>query len=797
MLSAGTESLLRQARELGQEELRKFCLRTRELLNSPGQEAESANSLRRLHLVLAAGGHRVLDCDFVEQLQQLVEAKRGPPQIRALCAAILCQLCPSPLITLTPGLDGLRCAVLLAQSRGQDVETTGQQLCGILEGRALEGHSLRPILPVLLSTELEEGQVNAANKKLCDWLRYANVHQGSTQTSSSVGFFTSPRAKQTSSVTEVDGAAATDFFTVLNHASNYSEEQWLNVISFSMLRQWLLRYGSSGAATSDDKSEVDGSVISMVSVSSTSSRLLPPMERLREKAFEYCLRLVEQSNRKALKKIDCEAQRACVGEAVTIIDIVCKQDVSYLYRALPLLKNLHGRVCNDLSMATALFPLAQFFLNHSDVAAVDSEAVYRHLFTKIPNDLFHKPLFAFQFVQFCKENRQFLSENVEVFRRSFPNLLKLLAWNGPSLVSDFMALLPVILSLDSAIEMFHSLLDLPCLTAALELQRSCVIVSEKYAVDNSVLPSTSTEAFRHPMYSNLFQYILRSETCPGPTSEQLSLLHQVLADMKSSPRVVQCTQIVPCILQLYFSIILKLADGPLINKLAGILIQRSGVLYDSHQFQHKMHRVLSNQIPNLCRLYPSLVVELSRELLEFVGSVSNIESKEPFFTQVVWAVGEYVSVSYDKRCTVEQVNRFFEVLETLLFELTQMRGSAGTPKSSPRVITALMTALTKLASRSQDLIPRVSLYLSKMRSCVQSSVMISVYGEEDSEEILIRATELMNLLKVPSVAQFVLTPSPEVRNPNYLSDACTSLPLAIRVSSHLLQKDASSVQKVL
>ncbi|XP_069836610.1 AP-5 complex subunit zeta-1 [Dendropsophus ebraccatus] len=792
MFSSAADSLLRQARELGDGELEKFCSRTRsQLLNADG---ESLDSLRRLHLILSASkGRRRLDPALVGQLQEAVCSPQASAQVQTLCAAILCQLCPSPLVTVSWGPTqqpwGPLFSILLAQASASDSVELGPRICRALEMRVPEGHSLRSLLPALLrvvganAENLQEEHVNIVNKKLTDWLRYATIPQVGSP--APAGFFSSPRVKQPSLISEVDGTIATDFFTVLNHSPNYTEDQWMNIQGFSTLRQWLLHYGTYGNAGSEDKSEMEGSVVSMVSASSTSSRLLPPRERLREKGFEYCLRLIEQCNRKPQKKWDMELQKACLVEAVSLIDVLCKQDGAFLYRTLPLMKILYTRVCADPSLSSVLLPVAQFYLNHSEAAAVESEAVYRHLFTKVPSDMFHQPLFAFQFIKFCRTNGSLLAENVEAFRGSFPSIMKLLAWNAPSLITEFVALLPMLISPDSAIEMLHALLDLPCLTAAMEVQL-LVSSAEKHSLDPSVLPSCSTEAYRHPFYSPLFQYLLRSEAWNGPPPEGLAKLHQILADRNNSPRVHQCSQIVPCLLQLYVRVISTLADGPLVNKVVLTFLERSGLLYESPSYQTSVQGVLSAQLPYLCRLYPSVIVELSRELLDFISTVGNIQSKEPLFAHVVWAMGEYLSVTYDKRCTVEQINRYFEVLEALLFEITQLRGSSSAPISSPRVITTLMTTLAKLASRSQDLIPRVSLYLSKMRSCVQSSAMISTYGEEDSEEILIRATELLNLLKVPSVAQFVLTPPSEVSKPSFHRDPSSSLPLAIRTSSYLL-----------
>ncbi|XP_054851309.1 AP-5 complex subunit zeta-1 [Eublepharis macularius] len=807
MYTAGTESFLRQARKIQDEELRKFTSRITGLFQNQDFGNETIDCLQRLFLIVSATKYgRKLDGKFVELLQTVLQLPKSSKQVQVLCAAILREMLPCNDLTLSwdkvqdTELLSLMFSVMLPQGNVKtETEAVGQRLVKALEGRLPEGQSARHLLPLLskvislVPTSLNEDQINLLSKRMVDWLRYASVQQGTPQSS---GSFFNPRARQPGPITEVDGTVATDFFTVLSVGQYYTEDQWLNMHAFSMLRKWLLCYGSGGTSgpNSDDKSEVDGSVMSMVSVTSTSSRLLPPKERLREKAFEYCQRLLEQSNRRALKKGDGELQKACLIEAVTIMDIICKQDSSYVYRSLSCLKILHGRISGDLSYARVLLPIAQFFVNHSETAAVDSEAVYKHLFSKVPAQLFHSPMLAYEFVQFCLHNVSFFTENLCIFRQSTPNLFKFLAWNSPALIAEFMELLPALLGADTAVEIFHLLLDLPCLTAALDVQlRSAQTpMSERATLDPAAKPATCLEAFRYPQYRGLFQYLLRVESAPGDP-DRLTSLRQLLGSLATSPRVVQCAESIPVLLQLFFEVVAQFADGDLTNKLVLALLERSSQLYEIPAFKAEMHQVMGSQLPILCRQHPALVVELCKPLLEFSGTVTNIQSKEGIFTHVVWAIGEYASVQHDRRCTVEQINKFFEVLEAMLFEITQLRPSASIPRSSPRVLTVLMTALTKLASRSQDLIPRVSLFLSKMRLFVQSPTISSGYSTEDAEAILTRATELTNLLKMPSVAQFVLTPSDEVSRSRFHRDMHASLPLTMKTTSWLLGGGPGSI----
>ncbi|XP_056309936.1 AP-5 complex subunit zeta-1 isoform X1 [Danio aesculapii] len=822
MYAAATESLIKQAREIKEEELQRFCGRVYKLLHSKDVIGEAVDSLQRLHLIVSATKYaRELPSDLLMKLQTLLRSSSCPEQLQFLSSSIIRESFPPSVHSLCSDLSqdsrifSCVAAVVLSQAGGkEDMMPLCHHLMKSFESRLSDGQIPKHALPILSSMItaypeiLTDDQVNLVSRKLVDWLRYASMQQGASM--SSGGFFSAPRTRQPAPLTEVDGVVTGDFFTVLCVGQSYTEDQWMNMYAFSMIKSWLLTYDTEGTTNTesallkraqiiqlqhqDDRSEVDSSVMSMVSATSSSSRLLPPKERLREKAFEYCQRLIEQSDRKALKRTDTELQKACIVESVSIMDIICGEDPSYVYRAFPCIKALYGRLNGDFAYARTLLPIAQFYLNHSETAAVDSEAVFCQLFGHCPAEQFNEPMLAFEFVQFCLLNASVLQDRVANYRQSFPNLLKFLAWNSSGLIAEFVELLPSLIAPDTAIELLHTILDLPCLAAALDLQQrsSCYQAPDRTTWDQQgAKVAACLEAFRQPSYRGLFLYILRPEAGTGDTIDRLKELHQILADMVDCPRVVQCAQIVPVLLHVYFNTVTEKADEKMMNQLLLVLLERCSLLYNIKTFHVEVQRVFSTHLQALCKLHPLLIVDQSREILEFAGSPTNIYSKEDFYTHVVWVIGEYLSVSYDPRCRVELITSFFECLEAVLFEITQVRQSASPPSFSPRLITVLMTTLAKLATRSQDLIPRASLFLSKMRTFARSAPVTACYSEEDTEEIITRAHELINLLKLPNVAQFVLAPSAGADGPRWHRDTNASLPQAMRAVSGLLHRHSS------
>ncbi|XP_035472368.2 AP-5 complex subunit zeta-1 isoform X2 [Scophthalmus maximus] len=816
MYSHGSESLIKQARDIQEAELKKFYRRLAKLLQGKELGHEAMDSLQRLHLILSATKFtRTLPAELQKGLLPLLSSP--VEQLQLLSSAVLRETLPlsGEELNYTQEdvlqLNSHTAALLLSQAGSRaDLSSLCAQLLRSLESRQSDGptHSLMQTLPILNtiithSPEcLTEDHLTLLSKKIVDWLRYASITQGGG--ASSGGFFTGPRSRQPVPTAELDGTVSGDFFTVLCVGQGFTDDQWMNVYSFSMLRHWLLTYHSvpsgstiadaanrpqlsfslshSHSFSNDDRSEVDGSVVSMVSATSSSSRLLPPKERLREKAFQYCLRLIEQSDRKALKRTDTELQKACLVEAVCILDCVCVEDTSLVYRTFPCVKALFGRLSSDLTFARVLLPIAQFYLNHGEMAAVDCESVWKLVFGRFPAELFNSPFLAHELLRFLRLNLESLQLRVPEYTRSFPNLLKFLAWDSPAVVDDFVDLLPSLVTAETAVELLHTMLDLPCLSATLllQLRSTCSPISEPGG--RGLL---SLDAFRSASLRGLFLYLLRTEAGSGDTIDRLSTLHELLAEAADWPRVVQCAQTVPVLLHIFFSAVVMIADEKLSAHLILVMLERSSLLLNIPTYIKEIHRVFSCHLLRLCKLRPSLVVDQSHELLEFAGTTANVYSKDEIYTHVVWALGEYLSVSSDSRCSVRLITSCFEALEAVLFEITSSAPPPGAACPVPRVITTLMSALAKLASRSHDLIPRVSLFLSKLRTVTRGGSVAWCTDEEDLVAIVMRGEELWSLLKTPGVAQSVLTPPPHVTTPQWHRDTNLSMPLQLRTLTSL------------
>ncbi|XP_049600027.1 AP-5 complex subunit zeta-1 isoform X2 [Syngnathus scovelli] len=807
MYSNGTESLIKQAREIQESELQKFYSRLIKLLQGKEHSHETIDSLQRLRLIVFATKYtRTLPPELHKSLVSLLSSP--VEQLQVLSSAVLRETLPLVARTENYNQDGNSqlnthaAAVLLAQAQsGDDLSALCTQLLRGLDNRPSEGpttHLLPHTLPIVNSIlthspeSLTEDNVTLLSKKLVDWLRYASTTQGGG--ASSGGFFTGSRSRQPLPIAELDGTVSGDFFTVLCVGQGFTEDQWMNVYSFSMLRHWLLTFHSvpGGAiADTDDRSEMDGSVVSMVSVTSSSSRLLPPKERLREKAFQYCQRLIEQSDRKAQKKTDADLQKACLVEAVCILDSVCVEDPSFVYRVFPCIKALFGRLSSDLSFARVLLPVAQFYLNHGELAAVDCDCVWNLVLGRFPAELFNDPFLAHELLRFLRLNLENVQLQVPQYIRHFPNLLKFLAWDSPTVIDDFVDLLPSMVTSSTALELLHTLLDLPCLSATLLLQHRsmCLPIS-----DPGGRHLASMNAFRNPSFRGLFLFLLRGEAGTGDTIDRLSTLLELLSEAADWPRVVQCAQTVPILLHIFFNTVINVADRTLLGQVLLVMLERSSLLLNNPKYITEIHRVFSRQLINLCKLHPSLVIDQSHELLEFAGTTSNVYNKQEVYTHVVLVLGEYLSVSYDSRCSTKLITSCFETLEAVLFEITSSAPHSGTGCPAPRAITTLMSALAKLASRSHDLIPRVSLLLSKLRNVSSGGSVSWCEDDEDLDSILTLGEELCALLKMPGVAQSVLNPPAHVTAPRWHQDTNVAMPLQLRALTRLTQAHASHAQ---
>lgn len=503
-------------------------------------------------------------------------------------------------------------------------------------------------------------------------------------------------------------------------------------------------------------------------------------QELKERTCEYCLRLLEQSERKPSKQQDAILIEACLVEAIYILDTLCCSDKSLIPKLIEIIRRLYGRVTADINKwKRVLIPVVQFLLNHGETVVFDPEPACKTLFGPVLSSYYSNASLAFEIVCFCLENLEKLCFSTSILTKFFPNLLKILAWYPRTYLKEFMDLLPAMLNQDTIVEMLHTLLDLPCLAAAL-----CTSSSVKANSGDKMTfgQQSSVESFLAPEYRPLYSFILRPEAGHGDTIDKLVTLHSLLEDKLQQPRVVVSAQIVPVLLNVMFATILEQAEEETASRMVPVMLERAGLLYPVQHYRREIHELLSQRLVQLCQKYPNLIIRHQEDIMDFVSGLKNLgPTKENFFVHLVWIIGEFASSVHDSGCTVQNIVQYFEVLEALTYEVI-MQTAPGKVTFSGRLVSVLMTTLAKLASRCQDVIQRALLCLSKILR--RKPELLS--DPECYPDLLLRAQELINLLKLPNVAPVILSPDAEVYSGRWHRDNNSSLPLLLRTCDTIL-----------
>lgn len=758
---------------------------------------ESVDSLRRLFAVL----HSTLQLGDVVPSPLLSEALLSTllhgdgteqRQLTLTCGAILQELAPSPSIS------GLSVSEIVANDKSVVDLLPLLLIQGSVQEKLLiemvphlirwmstvgcsidiQRHSLCALCVIVLQHRqlLNDDNLNVLCAQLADWLKNASVHQAANPFSR--GLFRR-EGDQRPPVTEIDGTSSKHFFTALCIGQFYSSDQLLNIHTFAALRCLVISLRHTQSASQQPAA---ASCIQQRPLAASGENTKTSSAVLFDVSLQYCLRIIAQSERKPKQPQDAEIQLASLVEAVGVLNDLCTLDPTLVSKVFGDITGLIDKVTNQ--QPRRMIALIQFCLNHSEVVQFDAVPLYERFFDQVLVEHFTSPAVAFDTVLLIQDNLQTLQHKTSVLRQYFPNILKILAWDPRNFVGEFVELLPVFVMAKTAIEMLHCLLDLPCLTAALQLSRIARMTYQQHTHSGRSAKVTGRllDMFSDPTAKPLFNFILRTRGGVGDTIDRLSTLHSILGELAGHPRIDTCGDIVPILLRVFFRACVETGNSEVASRLVPVILERAGLLFGSQQHQLQISKTLGDGLMLLFRTYPSILMEQWEEVREYVGNSCNVADREEFFTHVVWSVGEYLTPSYNVHCTPDVTAKLYETLEILAYEISRSRHSSKdteTPVFSARLCSVLMTAVAKLGARLQDLIPRAILCLTKLG------------GQGSQEDISLkaladRAAELISLLQLPNVATLILNPPVDLDSAGWHTDGST-LPAILRVTSMHLQ----------
>ena len=296
-------------------------------------------------------------------------------------------------------------------------------------------------------------------------------------------------------------------------------------------------------------------------------------------------------------------------------------------------------------------------------------------------------------------------------------------------------------------QVLHLILDLPCLSVALQLQHHGIIEDQ-----NSLQTRLRKEIPTY--YRAMFQFVLREKSNGAETIDKMPELHKLLDEFNEDPLVLYVSDIVSPLLTTFFKIIEELNSEDIYKKIFPIMIERVFQLFPINTDHTKILEIFGSEIKCIAESYPEVVAMYSGELLSFLElfQTSPVVEKCPAIANaILHSVGDAVS-SVDHKT----LSSLYDHLEGLIYEavpvMNKNNNSDGACNvlSNYTILQSLLSTICKIAAHAQEHIQRAIVCLNK----------VITFGHTSNNKTFVYlksyAQELTNILHKPQVAPAIL-----------------------------------------
>ncbi|XP_047062146.1 uncharacterized protein LOC124669604 isoform X3 [Lolium rigidum] len=406
---------------------------------------------------------------------------------------------------------------------------------------------------------------------------------------------------------------------------------------------------------------------------------------------------------------------------------------------------------------------------------------------------FADPIVAERTLEFLIVNKmKILSCFPTLVPQFFPLLLKLIASNGERLDKKFSEVLPLMMSAGSFLPLFLSLMDLPMLVVALEkverssgtligsslatIQKSAApemllaLMDEAYtgsAIEDQGGNSGSDDSGPLDLADPMFLDLLKDENdgiaAKHWTSPTISSTLQAALNSPQSDRLKQSLKMAPRFLSVYFATALRDVNNSLLCALIPVVMSRYAAMFPDKDFSFKVRKRLSDFLLSAFQRSPDIIALLKKPITDRLGEAHGNPAKTELALHLCWAIGEHGAGGINHKDVAREI---FENLELLLYEnlatsrlgLSQepgfdSMGATSRKSSQARLLCFVVTAIAKLATCHNELLPRARVSLAKV---ARSRTL--------DRRVWQRACDYLGLMNEPAICLSVLGPSTAQEN---------------------------------